>query len=134
MAEQDSVTIHAHVDEDGTVTYDEDAAEKIAGVVDRAHGGSGLFDGNMYVDPALKLETRDGRRIGTIEIAFTGGVELQRLLVSDVDLFKRLRLGQEVEFLVTGVVAADTTKEKVTKDTTTVVGRKTIRIHSLEEQ
>ncbi len=93
-----------------------------------------LFDGSVYDDPRLKLETRDGRRIAAIEISFTGAVALQRLAVDDVDLFKGLRLGQEVEFVVTGTVAADTTKEKKTRDTTTVVARKTIRVHTLEQR
>jgi len=94
-----------------------------------------MFDGSIYDDPALVLE-HSGRRVDAIRVTFGGGVQLERWQVSDVDMFKELKEGQEVEFLVTGVVRSNSfaMKKATAKRGAQLHQTKTIDVHSLEQR
>ena len=50
------------------------------------------------------LPTLDGHRADTLKLAFGGAVEIDKLINTDLEHFKGLRFGQEIELRVTGVI------------------------------
>lgn len=92
----------------GSVPSDEGAKEE------------GLFDGAAYDAPVPKL---NGHRADVLKLAFAGGVEIDLMIPDDLEWFKGLRFGQELELTVTGTVTksqwglrvnAETGEEKAT--------------------
>lgn len=65
---------------------------------------------------------------------FSGSITLNRRDHDDVELYRKLRLGREVEFTVTGNVAGDaeTIKARTEKKPERLVGKRTVRVHTLE--
>jgi len=82
---------------------DPDAGANGAGG-DRDEGGA-LFDQTDYDDPRLMLDTVDGRDIDKIRLAFSGNVMLDRKDPNDVDLIRKLKLGQDLELRVSAQCA-----------------------------
>lgn len=112
-----------------TVTIDADTIDKL-----RARGG--LFDPEAYEDPRLNLENGDGRRIDDIAIGFTGTIVLNRRDPDDVAFYRDLQLGKTVEFNFAGSVSGDaeTIKPATDKSPELLLGKRTIRIHSLDHE
>lgn len=61
----------------------------------------GLFDGTAYDTPVPKL---DGHRADVLKLTFAGNVEIDLMIPDDIEWFKGLRFGQELELTVTGTV------------------------------
>lgn len=118
----------------GGATHEELVDKMTDAVVKIIDPGGALFDTNAYNDPRLELHTKDGKRVNEIAVAFGGGVDLRRLNISDVEFFKSLRLGDEVELTVTCIVGAegDTEKPPTEKRGKVIAARKTLRIHSID--
>lgn len=113
-------------------------AEHVADIIDedeREHGRAPLFDRTAYEDPRLKLESKDGRRIDEIVVSFNGSIMLRRHNPDDVDLWKRLKMGAEVEFTVSGRVVGDALLLKPATETRPerLSGKRTLGVHSFEE-
>lgn len=90
-----------------TATKEKDALD---GVTVSVNGGpevpaNELFDAKKYDVPVPKL---DGHRADTIKVAFAGGVEVDVMVGPDLDYFKSLKLGQEIELTVSAIVAKST--------------------------
>lgn len=64
--------------------------------------GDALFDGTRYQQP---VPTLDGHRADTLKVAFGGAVEIDLMIEDDLEWFKTLQFGQEVELRVTAKVA-----------------------------
>lgn len=86
----------------------------VADIIDGAPGGidlggarldpdtGELFDPAPYITPVPAL---DGHRADTLKLAFAGGVEIDLMVDDDLEWFKSLRFGQELELRVTATVA-----------------------------
>lgn len=70
--------------------------------------GGALFDQTAYNDPALALDTVDGHDVDKIRLAFSGNVMLDRKSETDVDLIRKLKLGQDLELRVAATCAGKT--------------------------
>lgn len=70
-----------------------------------------------------------------IKLSFSGGIELDRTVASDVELYNRLRAGKEVDLQVTCHVAgAKTTHRRDSEgDVDAVVQTKSLIVHSLTD-
>jgi hypothetical protein len=64
--------------------------------------GGELFDPKPYTTP---VPTLDGHRADTVKLTFAGGVEIDLMIEDDLEWFKSLRFGQELELHVTATVA-----------------------------
>ncbi len=69
-----------------------------------------------------------------LKLSFSGGIELDRTNASDVELYNRLRAGQEVELEITAHVAgAKTTHRRDSEgDVDAVVQTKSLIVHSID--
>ena len=83
----------------------DEAMRHISDVVARAHGvdpdTGELFDPKPYQAP---VPTLDGYRADTLKLGFAGSVEIDKKIADDLEWFKGLRFGQEVELRVTATV------------------------------
>lgn len=85
---------------DGTTVplESDEASNEIRRVVANAHGvdpdTGELFDPKPYTIP---LPVLDGHRADTLKLAFTGGIEIDPMIDDDLDWFKTLSFGQEIE-------------------------------------
>lgn len=94
-------------------------------------GDGELFDPKPYDAPVPKL---DGHKADKLKLAFGGSVEVDLMLEGNLEHFKSLRFGQEVELTVTAIVGkkhwAIRTDDEGTETVTHTVG---LSVHSYEE-
>lgn len=97
------------------------------------HKPGGLFDASHYDDPELAIPKVDGQGIDKIRVAFTGSVMLDRSDPRDVALFRKLKLGKEVELRVAGKIAKTATGWTTNRegDLDAVVGERTCKIDTV---
>jgi hypothetical protein len=95
----------------------------------------GLFDATRYESPELRLPKIDGEHgVDVIELAWSGTIRLDRSDPADVNLFRKLNLGHDVDLKVTAAVAAKTQRSVTDEDgyvTDYVAGAK-LKVHSVE--
>jgi len=93
----------------------------------------GLFDATDYDDPKLQLPTVDGQGIDKIKIGFSGSIMLDRSDPHDCELFRKLKLGSNVELRVAGRVAKTATGSSTDADdnSTDIVGERTVKVSSV---
>lgn len=122
----------------GADEFEADDADTVSGELEDAAGAiaddvarEGLFDGNVYDDPRLKIE-HHGRRVTAIELGFLGGVKLNRNDVGDVAFHQGLREGQSVDFLVSATVTGTRFQLRATeKHGTQLIERRMLAIDSV---
>lgn len=95
--------------------------------------GGELFDPNSYADPALRLESREGRHVDEIRIPFSGTIVLNRKDKSDVAFFKSLHQGRRYDLEIEATVVADAEKSSYDKDgdEKTLAAVKSLRVTGL---
>ncbi len=81
----------------------------IAEATDKVRRGE-LFDGTTYDTPVPRL---DGHRADTVKLAFAGAVEIDLHDNHQLDHFRALRLGQEIELHITARVAKNTWAHRI---------------------
>jgi hypothetical protein len=96
-------------------------------------GGENLFNPRAYDDPALQLPMVDGQGIDKIALKFSGTIRLDRSKPDDVALFRRLKLGKDIDVKLEGKVVGSNTTGATNKDgdLDVVVGSKTLDIHTI---
>jgi hypothetical protein len=95
-------TTEAVVVEDETVTEDDTRRMEDPG---EAGAPDALFDKAAYDSPELALPKIDGEGVDKIAVAFNGRVLLDRTDPRDVELIRRMKLGQDVTLQVEGRVS-----------------------------
>lgn len=63
--------------------------------------GDALFNKTPYTIP---VPTLDGHRADTLRLAFAGNVDIDTMIDDQLEHFKRLQFGQEIELRITGTV------------------------------
>lgn len=115
-----------------STTAEPPVIDPAAAAADEEDGGDALFPAADYTDPKLALDSVDGESIDKIAVAFSGRVLLDRSSAADVDLYRRLLLGKDVDLRVSGKVsgtgAGYTTNRE--GDLDAVVGTKTVKVES----
>jgi hypothetical protein len=100
--------------------------------LDDIHAAAGeLFNGAAYDTPVPKL---NGHRADTLKVAFNGGIEIDLMLPDQLDWFKQLRFGQELDLHVTATVTKHGWQLKVNPETGEEKATHTIglQIHSID--
>lgn len=100
--------------------------------LDGEGGNEELFDGSIYQDPELVYE-HNGRRVDDIRVAFAGQLALARWTKDDLELFKSLKEGDEIEWKVTAIVrkSGHTLKRPTQKTGAKLIETKVLEVHSL---
>lgn len=88
---------------------------------------------DIYDDPQLQLPGVDGHQVHRINLKITGAPDLDRSNPDDVHVFRDLKLGQRVRFVVEGYVVDNGAKATLTDAgaVDVVQGTKTIRVDSI---
>jgi hypothetical protein len=93
-----------------------------------------LFNKEEYDSPKLALQKIDDQPIDRIAIKFGGTVFLDRSDPNDIALYRRLRLGADVDLKIQANVAFAGAKGATDRDgeLDVIVGQKSLRVHSLD--
>ena len=92
--------------------------------------GRALFDRDAYEREDLAIAKVDGNQVDRIAIKFAGEVFLDRSDPADVQLYNRLRLGNEITLMVEGRCSATGAKGATDRegDLDVVVGQKSVKV------
>jgi hypothetical protein len=95
--------------------------------------GETIFDPDSYADPALRLDSREGRHVDEIRIPFSGTIVLNRKDKGDVAFFKSLHQGKRYDLEIEATVVADAEKSSYDKDgdEKTLAAVKSLRVTSI---
>lgn len=106
-------------------------ADKIDELATRADGAAELFDPEPYDTPVPKL---NGHRADVLKLAFAGGVEIDLMISRDLDWFKGLRFGQELELTVHATVTKSGWSLKTNPETGEEKATHTlgVQVHSID--
>lgn len=95
--------------------------------------GTTEFESSIYDDPQLAIPGMDGFQINRIAVKVGGTPDLDRSNPDDVNLYRDLKLGQRVRFLVEGYVVDTGGKATLTDDgkVELVHGVKAVKVDSI---
>lgn len=78
---------------------------------------TGLFDAAKYDTPELRLPKIEGEHgVDAIEVGFSGTIKLDRGNPADVELFRKLKLGQDVSVNVVAVCTEKKQRPAIDED------------------
>jgi hypothetical protein len=102
---------------------------------DTATGQTAIIDRSQYEREDLQIPKIDGQTIDRIKIDFSGSLFLDRSEASDVAVYNALRLGKDVDLLVTAKCSKTGASGATDRDGNldVVVGAKTLKVHSLSK-
>jgi hypothetical protein len=114
---------------------DDPDPEDGAPLVDEATGQTAIVDRSQYEREDLQIPKIDGQTIDRIKIGFSGSLFLDRSEASDVAVYNALRLGKDVDLLVTAKCSKTGASGATDRDGNldVVVGAKTLKVHSLSK-